>query len=207
MCCRRSTIHPKKSQRDATDRESPKPRRRNVAKRILSKNRIQVQRRRKAKPRLRKNCGQRSSCRTADSCVNLNKSYLSMYHKLFFLCEKHVHSEHVFIWFVTNIFFIFRACSCFLVFIFNASTEQTFNLYRPDAQSIYLSTRAIWVCIISCFSCVKSIFIQSTFSLDLSRIFFHFRACSCFLPFIFNAYTDQTLNLSIYLSIYINTTI
>ena len=49
----------------------------------LLKNRIQVQRRRKAKPRLRKNCGQRSSCRTADSCVNLNKSYLSMYHNLF----------------------------------------------------------------------------------------------------------------------------
>ena len=45
---------------------------------------------------------------------------------------------------------------------------------------------------------MKSIFIQSTFSFDLSRIFFHFRTCSCFLPFIFNAYTDQTLNLSIY---------
>ena len=26
----------------------------------------------------------------------------------------------------------------------------------------------------------------------------YFRTCSCFLPFIFNAYTDQTLNLSIY---------
>ena len=96
-CCRRSTMHHKRNQRDATDRKSPKPRRRNVAKRTLSKNRTQVQRRRKAKPRLRKNCGQRSSCRTADSCVNLNKSYLSMYHKLFFLCEKHFHSEHVFI--------------------------------------------------------------------------------------------------------------
>ena len=95
--CRRSTKHHKRNQRDATDRKSPKPRRRNVAKRTLSKNRTQVQRRRKAKPRLRKNCGQRSSCRTADSCVNLNKSYLSMYHNLFFLCEKHVHSEHVFI--------------------------------------------------------------------------------------------------------------
>ena len=68
--------------------------------------------------------------------------------------------------------------------------------YRPDAQSIYR------------FSCVRSIFIQSTFSFDLSRIFFHFRACSCFLPFIFNAYTDQTLNLPdvdtvFYLSIYL----
>ena len=83
----------------ATDRKSPKPRRRNVAKRTLSKNRIQdlVQRRRKAKPRLRKKCGQCSPCRSADSWVNLNKSYLSMYHNLFFLCEKQVHSEHVFI--------------------------------------------------------------------------------------------------------------
>ena len=70
-------------------------------------------------------------------------------------------------------------------------------------QSIYLS-RAIWVCIISCFSCVKSIFIQRTFSFNLSRIFFHFRTCSCFLPFIFNAYTDQTLNQSINLSIYLS---
>ena len=98
-CCRRSTMHHKRNQRDATDRKSPKPRRRNVAKRTLSKNRIQdlVQRRRKTKPRLRKNCGQCSSCRSADSCANLNKSYLSMYHNLFFLYEKHVHSEHVFI--------------------------------------------------------------------------------------------------------------
>ena len=53
--------------------------------------------RRKAKPRLRKKCSQCSSCRSADSCVNLNKSYLSMYHNLFFLCEKQVHSEQVFI--------------------------------------------------------------------------------------------------------------
>ena len=51
----------------------------------------------KSKAAPAKNCGQRSSCRTVDSCVNLNKSYLSMYHKLFFLCEKHFHSEHVFI--------------------------------------------------------------------------------------------------------------
>ena len=78
-CCRRSTMHPKKSKRDATDRESSKPRRRNVAKMTPSKNRIQVQRRRKAKPRLRKNCSQCSSCRSADSCANLNKSYSSEY--------------------------------------------------------------------------------------------------------------------------------
>ena len=32
-CCRRSTMHHKRNQRDATDRKSPKPRRRNVAKR------------------------------------------------------------------------------------------------------------------------------------------------------------------------------
>ena len=43
--------------------------------------------------RQRRNRGQCSSCRSADSCVNLNKSYLSIYHNLFFLCEKHVHSE------------------------------------------------------------------------------------------------------------------
>ena len=36
-------------------------------------------------------------CVQTDSCVNLNKRYLSMYHTLLFLCEKHVHSEHVFI--------------------------------------------------------------------------------------------------------------
>ena len=30
------------------------------------------------------------------------------------------------------------------------------------------------------------------------------RSCSCFLPFIFNAYTDQTLNLCTHLSIYLS---
>ena len=44
---------------------------------------------------------------------------------LFFLCEKHVHSEHVFNWFVTGIFFNFRTCYCFLPFIFNAYADQT----------------------------------------------------------------------------------
>ena len=43
--------------RDATDRESPKPRCRNVATRTLSKIRIHVQRKRKAKPRLRRSRG------------------------------------------------------------------------------------------------------------------------------------------------------
>ena len=34
-----------------------------------------------------------------------------------------------------------------------------------------------------------------TFSFHLSRTdFSHFRTCSCFLPFFFNAFTDQTLN-------------
>ena len=136
-CCRRSTMHHKRNQRDATDRKSPKPRRRNVAKRTLSKNRTQVQRRRKAKPRLRKNCGQRSSCRTADSCVNLNKSYLSMYHNLFFLYEKHVHSEHVFIW--SNIFSIFAHVPVFFhSFSMLIPTRRSIylSIYRPDAQSI-----------------------------------------------------------------------
>ena len=49
---------------------------------------------------------------------------------------------------VTDMFSNFRTCSCFLSFIFNASTDQTLNpsiyptrrsiyqcLYRPDAQS------------------------------------------------------------------------
>ena len=132
-----------------------------------------MQRRRKAKPRLRKNCGQRSSCRSADSCVNLNKSYLSMYHNLFFLCEKHVHLEHVFnVFYLIGYFFNFRPCSCFLPFIFNAYTDQT--------QSINLS---------------KARSFRTRF--HLIGYFFNFRSCSCFLPFIFNAYTDQTLNLSI----------
>ena len=129
-CCRTSTMHHKRNQRDPTDRKSPKPRRRNVAKRTLSKNRIQVQRRRKAKPRLRKNCGQCSSCRSADSCVNLNKSYMSMYHTLFFLCEKQVHSEQNFVWFVTDIFSFFAHVPVFF---------HSFSMLIPTRRSIYLS--------------------------------------------------------------------
>ena len=96
----------------------------------LSKNRIQdlVQRRRKAKPRLRKKWGQCSSCRSADSWVNLNKSYLSMYYNLFFLCEKHVHSEHVFIW--SNIFSIFSHVPVFF---------HSFSMLIPTRRSIHPS--------------------------------------------------------------------
>ena len=105
---------------------SLKPRRRNVAKRTLSKNRIQVQRRRKAKPRLRKNCGQCSSCRSADSCVNLNKSYLSIYHNLF-SCVKSTFIQNTFSF--DRIFFQFSP-----MFLFSSIHFQC--LYRPDAQSI-----------------------------------------------------------------------
>merc|ERR1711869_147054 len=77
-------MHPKRSQRDAMDRESPEPPCRNVCTGTLSKNRIQVQRKLKAKLRLRRNRGKCSSCRSADSCASLNKCYSSEYVSLLF---------------------------------------------------------------------------------------------------------------------------
>ena len=52
--------------------------------------------------------------------------------------------------------------------------------------AVWISTRAIWVCIINCFSCVKSRFIQNNLSFDLSRIFFSFFA---HVPVFFHSFS------------------
>ena len=45
-------------------------------------------------------------------------------------------------------------------------------VFVAQRTAVWISTRANWICIIVCFSCVKRMFIQNTFSFDLSRIFF-----------------------------------
>ena len=126
-------MHPERSQRDATDRESPKPRCRNVATPTVENQDT----RGKAKPRLRRNRSLCSSCRSVDSCANLNRSYSSDYDWISeLLCDDHVRFTMYFS-FQNNFsfpltcchgyIFPFRTCSCFLPFIFNAHTDQTLN--------------------------------------------------------------------------------